>query len=96
MPKTRTPRVGTIHPGLFCVIRPDGSVALFLQRAHALGYLRHDALKRGRATQAQRREAEYQRLRREVLGGGAQPPARDWDAVWVATLPAHPINTGPG
>lgn len=88
MPRTRTPRVGEIHPGLFCVIRPDGRVILFRSRPAAIRHLRLEALERGRLTQERRREAAYLRIRRreEALMASAR-----FDGIWeLIELPERP------
>jgi hypothetical protein len=93
VPKTRTPRVGEIHPGLYCVIRPDGRVTLFLNRPAAIRHLRLEALEKGRQTRERRREAAYLRIRRreETLMA-----AERWDGVWELVGLPLPDKHPPG
>lgn len=79
MSRTRTPRVGTIHNGLYCIIRPDGGVTMFQDREAAYRYLRREALERGRQTQERRREAAYLRIREREE---ARTAAMRLDGVW--------------
>lgn len=88
MPRTSAPRVGTIHEGLHCIIRPDGGVTMFRDREAAYRYLRREALERGRATQERRRQAAYLRIREHEE---SRLEARRLDAVWeLIELPERP------
>lgn len=87
MSRTKAPRVGTIHNGLYCIIRPDGGVTLFRDRSAAIRYLRREALERGRQTQERRREAAYLRIRQQEESRAA---VRRLDGVWE--LMGYPLN----
>lgn len=97
MPRTGAPRVGQINSSLYCVIRRDGGVFLFLTREAALRHLRLEALERGRLTQERRREAEYLRIRRREE---ALVAAERWDGIWELIgmppprRPPGPTRTG--
>jgi hypothetical protein len=82
----RIPRVGMVYPNLFCVIRPNGFVAMFRTRAEAIRWLRVEALERGRQTLNRRRRQRFDAIRQEVTTG----VERDFWAEVLATDPRPP------
>jgi hypothetical protein len=84
----RIPRVGMVYPDLFCVIRPDGFVAMFRTRPEAIRWLRVEALERGRQTLDRRRRQRFDAIRQEVAIG----VERD---LWAEVLATDPRPPGP-